>query len=73
MTQTLLQKYRDPYKALLSNSSDEGAWRQLFGTNLDTQVCTVVIRERWDYKLYGDYSKSYRETTDYEREVCAYC
>jgi hypothetical protein len=73
MTQTQLQKYRDPYSALISDSRDEAAWKQLFGTNLDTRVCTVIVRERWDYKLYGDYSKNYRETTDYEREVCAYC
>ena len=73
MSENELQRYSDPYTALLDNSRDEAAWRQLFGNNLDRRVCTVVIRERWDRKLYGSYSKSYRETTDYEREVCAYC
>jgi hypothetical protein len=67
------KKYRDPYAILQIDSHDEDAWRQLFGDELDKQVCTVVIREHWDYKLYGTYSKSYRETEDYEREVYAYC
>jgi hypothetical protein len=73
MSEYQLQRYSDPYAALLSDSRDESAWRRIFGANLETRVCTVVIRERWDYKLYGSYSKSYRETEDYEREVIAYC
>jgi hypothetical protein len=73
MSEYQLQQYSDPYATLLDNSHNESAWRQLFGSNLQTRICTVVIRERWDYKLYGSYSKSYRETEDYEREICAYC
>ena len=73
MSEYQLQRYSDPYTALLANSHNETAWKQLFGDNLDKRVCTVIIRERWDYKLYGSYSKSYRETEDYEREVLAYC
>jgi hypothetical protein len=73
MSEYQLQRYSDPYTALLDNHHNELAWRELFGKQLDTRVCTVVVRERWDYKLYGSYSKSHRETTDYEREVCAYC
>ena len=66
-------RYDDPYAMLQIDSHDEDAWHQLFGDELNRRVCTVVIRERWDYKLYGSYSKSYRETEDYEREVFAYC
>jgi hypothetical protein len=73
MSESQIQEYNEPFSALLANSHDDLAWRQLFGKNLDTRICTVIIRERWDYKLYGSYSKSYRETVDYEREVCAYC
>ena len=67
------KKYRDPYAILQADARDEDAWRQLFRDELGQRVCTIVIRERWDFKLYGSYSKSYRETADYEREVVAYC
>ena len=67
-----LQTY-DPYDQLLANPRNEVAWRKLFGKHLDTRVCVVIIHERWDYKLYGSYSKSYREVEEYEREVSAYC
>lgn len=73
MSEYQLQRYSDPYAALLDNPHEETAWRQIFGKNLETRICTVIIRERWDNQLYGSYSKSYRETEDYDREVLAYC
>lgn len=73
MSYELQTQDSDPYTALLTNHSNELAWRRIFGDNLDKRVCTIIIHERWDCKLYGSYDKSYRETEDYEREVIAYC
>jgi hypothetical protein len=61
------------YDKLMTNCKDEAAWRRIFGNHLNSRVCTIEIRERWDYKLYGSRSKNYREIEDYTREVVAYC
>jgi hypothetical protein len=75
MSQLQIQRkrYSDPYAVLLIDPHDEDAWRQIFGHHLDTRVCTVIAKERWENNLYGSYSKNYRETEDYQREVLAYC